>query len=106
MTRKDFSRKPNTFAPVLINDGYSNFRFSKRAGEILSPLNKSKFGFNLNRSKMRKTTINPQYRSDLRKHLAISEMNQTSYAKFGQNNSLCDKSQDSRQVLPHTQQNF
>ena len=45
MSRKDFSRKSNSFAPVLVNDHYSNFRFSKRAGEVLSPLSKTKFGF-------------------------------------------------------------
>ena len=50
MVRKDFARKPNTFAPVLMNDSYSNFRFSKRAGEVLSPLSTKKFG--LNRSSM------------------------------------------------------
>jgi hypothetical protein len=41
MTRKDFSRKPNSFVPVLMNDNYSNFRFSKRATDVLSPLNSS-----------------------------------------------------------------
>ena len=45
MSRKDFSRKNNSFAPILVNDNYSNFRFSKRAGEVLSPLSKTKFGF-------------------------------------------------------------
>ena len=41
---RDFQRKANSYAPILINDGYSNFRFSKRAIEVLSPLSKSKFG--------------------------------------------------------------
>lgn len=44
MTRKDFSRKPNSFAKVLMSDNYSNFRFSKRAVEVLSPLNTKKIG--------------------------------------------------------------
>ena len=66
MNRKDFSRKTNSFAPVLINDGYSNFRFSKRAGEVLSPLSKSKFGFTMQKSHARKMSMmNPQIlRSD------------------------------------------
>ena len=51
MERKDFSRKNNSYAPVLVNDSYANFRFSKRAGEVLSPLNKSKFGFTIQSSK-------------------------------------------------------
>ena len=55
MERKDFSRKNNSFAPVLINDSYANFRFSKRAGEVLSPLSKSKFGFTMrSNQKLRK----------------------------------------------------
>lgn len=45
MSRKDFSRKQNSYAPVLMNDTYSNFRFSKRANDLLSPLSKGKFGF-------------------------------------------------------------
>jgi hypothetical protein len=53
MNRKDFSRKLNSFAPILINDNYSNFRFSKRAGEVLSPLSTKKFEFG-SRSIMRK----------------------------------------------------
>ena len=44
MSRKDFSRKISTIQPSPINDSYANFRFSKRAGEVLSPLSKSKFG--------------------------------------------------------------
>ena len=55
MERKDFSRKNNSFAPVLVNDNYANFRFSKRAGEVLSPLSKSKFGFTMrSNQKLRK----------------------------------------------------
>ena len=57
MNRKDFSRKTNSFVPVLVNDGYSNFRFSKRAGEVLSPLSKSKFGFTLQKSNARKMSL-------------------------------------------------
>lgn len=44
MCRKDFSRKVDAFPPTLVNDSYAKFRFSKRAGEVISPLNKSKFG--------------------------------------------------------------
>ena len=51
MERKDFARKNNSYAPVLVNDSYSNFRFSKRAGEVLSPLSKGKFGFSMQSSK-------------------------------------------------------
>ena len=58
MSRKDFSRKTNAFAPALINDGYANFRFSKRAGEVLSPLNKTKFGLTT-RTSMRKMSLGP-----------------------------------------------
>jgi len=54
MSRKDFSRKiVGNFPPTLVNDSYANFRFSKRAGEVLSPLSKSKFGFTA-RTQMRK----------------------------------------------------
>ena len=45
-SKRDFARKNNSFAPVLINDGYANFRFSNRASDILSPLSKTKYGFN------------------------------------------------------------
>ena len=44
MKRHDFSRKPNSYAPILVNDTYSNFRFSKRATEVLSPLNQKALG--------------------------------------------------------------
>ena len=58
MERKDFSRKNNSFAPVLVNDSYANFRFSKRAGEVLSPLSKSKFGFTMQSTqKLRKMSF-------------------------------------------------
>ena len=50
MERKDFARKNNSYAPVLVNDSYSKFRFSKRAGEVLSPLSKGKFGFTMESS--------------------------------------------------------
>ena len=92
MSRKEFRRKPNTFAPILVNDGYSNFRFSKRAGEILSPLNKTKLGFNA-RVQIRKMTLNPKnYRSELKKSTyngggtaGTKEMNMTSYSRLGEN---------------------
>lgn len=58
MSRKDFSRKTTVCPPSMINDGYANFRFSKRAGEVLSPLNKSKFGLST-RSHMRKMSLGP-----------------------------------------------
>ncbi len=45
MKRKDFSRKANSYAPVLMNDSYASFRFSKRGTEVLSPLAKTKLGF-------------------------------------------------------------
>ena len=67
MSRKDFSRKISTFQPpsIQLNDGYSNFRFSKRAGEVLSPLSKSKFGLTT-RSHLRKMSLgqNP-FRSEM-----------------------------------------
>ena len=106
MNRKDFSRKPNTFAPVLLNDGYSNFRFSKRAGEILSPLSKTKFGLNLKgRSRLR--TIDSKYRSDFQRssYNESVSMNRTSYSKF-EKQSLRGKSTGTKKVLPNTQQNF
>ena len=86
MSRKEFRRKPNAFAPILVNDGYSNFRFSKRAGEILSPLNKTKLGFNA-RVQIRKMTLNPNYRTELKKSAAIKkgtpQMNMTSFTRLG-----------------------
>ena len=45
MAKRDFSRKTNSYAPILMNDSYSNFRFTNRATEVLSPLSKGKFGF-------------------------------------------------------------
>ena len=62
MSRKDFSRKANSFVPVLVNDNYSNFRFTKRAGGLLSPLSKTKFGFNTQYRKMsmNSTQVNGQ----------------------------------------------
>jgi len=42
--RHDYSRKNNGFAPILTDDSYTNFRFSKRATEMLSPLSRSRFG--------------------------------------------------------------
>ncbi len=45
MKRKDFSRKANSYAPVLMNDSYASFRFSKRGTEVLSPLAKTKLNF-------------------------------------------------------------
>ena len=48
MSRKDFSRKSNSFAPVLINDSYSKFRFTKRASDQVSPLSQSRFGLSKN----------------------------------------------------------
>ena len=45
MNRKDFARKANSYAPVLVNSSYSNFRFSERAKDVFSPLSRSKFGF-------------------------------------------------------------
>ena len=45
MAKRDFARKSNSYAPILMNDSYSNFRFTNRASEVLSPLSKSKFGF-------------------------------------------------------------
>ena len=45
MAKRDFSRKTNSYAPILMNDSYSNFRFTNRASEVLSPLSKGKFGF-------------------------------------------------------------
>ena len=44
MAKRDFARKSNSYAPVLMNDSYSNFRFTTRASEVLSPLSKGKFG--------------------------------------------------------------
>ena len=61
MSRKDFSRK-NAFQQTFVADGYANFRFSKRAGEVLSPLNKSKFGLTT-RSHMRK--MSQPFRSEM-----------------------------------------
>ena len=65
MSRKDFSRKISTIQPNMVNDGYANFRFSKRAGEVLSPLNKSKFGLTTSRH-LRKMSLgaNP-FRSEM-----------------------------------------
>ena len=104
MNRKDFSRKSNTFEPVLFNDSYSNFRFSKRAGEILSPLSKSKFGFNLKgRSRLR--TIDNKYRSETEKSNESVSMNRTSYSKLAQE-SLHGTNTGIKKVLPQTQQNF
>lgn len=54
-SRRDFARKTNSFAPVLINDSYSNFRFAKRAGEVFSPLSTKQFGVSY-RSKLRKAS--------------------------------------------------
>ena len=77
MSRKDFSRKTNAFAPVLVNDSYANFRFSKRAGEVLSPLNRSKFGFNKT-ANVRKMTLNPsKYRTEMKNHRGYDAANRT-----------------------------
>ena len=43
--KKEFSRRKMDYIPQLINDSYAQFRFQKRASEVISPLNKSKFGF-------------------------------------------------------------
>ena len=66
MSRKDFSRKICTIQPSPINDTYANFRFSKRAGEVLSPLSKSKFGLTTS-SHLRKMSLgmNP-FRTEMR----------------------------------------
>ena len=56
MSRKDFSRRISTIQPTPINDSYANFRFSKRAGEVLSPLSKSKFGLTTS-SHLRKISL-------------------------------------------------
>ena len=94
MSRKDFSIKTSG-QPMLINDSYSNFRFSKRAGEVLSPLNKSKFGFTT-RTNMRKMSLGQnQYRSDMmgvQSGQSSPKMSVTTYARNGQkgmrNNSI------------------
>ena len=66
MSRKDFSRRISSIQPSPINDSYANFRFSKRAGEVLSPLNKSKFGLTTS-THLRKMSLgqNP-FRSEMR----------------------------------------
>ena len=66
MSRKDFSRKICSIQPSPINDSYANFRFSKRAGEVLSPLSKSKFGLTTS-SHLRKMSLgmNP-FRTEMR----------------------------------------
>ena len=104
LSRKDFSRKPNTFAPVLLNDGYSNFRFSQRAGEILSPLSKTKFGFNMKGVKSRLRTLDSKYRSEFKKSACneAASMNMTSYSKLDQNSSQRGKSSGAKKVLPYT----
>ena len=70
MSRKDFSRKANSYVPVVLNDSYSKFRFQKRANEILSPLSKTKFGFTV-RSNLRKMSV------------GMHDMNRTTYQKLG-----------------------
>lgn len=47
---RDFSRKPNSFANILVSEKYANFRFSKRANEVLSPLSPKRFGFSTRQS--------------------------------------------------------
>lgn len=43
MGRKDFSRKLNSFGPVLVNNSYSGFRFAKRSTDKqLGPLDHSR----------------------------------------------------------------
>ena len=43
MSRKDFSRKSNSYASVLMNDNrYSNFRFAKRS--LNSPASPDRYG--------------------------------------------------------------
>ena len=77
MSRKDFSRKISTIQPNPINDSYANFRFSKRAGEVLSPLSKSKFGLTTS-THLRKMSLgmNP-FRTEMR----LTEDNSGSMSK-------------------------
>ena len=79
MSRKDFSRKSNSHAPVHLNDSYSNFRFQKRANEILSPLSKSKFGFTV-RSNIRKMSV------------GMHDMNRSAYQKLKGGRFMNEKS--------------
>jgi len=44
---------------VLTNDNYSNFRFSKRAGDVLSPLSTKKFGFGTHTLSIHKNSLYP-----------------------------------------------
>jgi len=62
MAKRDFARKANSYVPVLMNDSYSNFRFSNRATEVLSPLSKGKFGFTNNQMSkhLRKMSLTQQ----------------------------------------------
>ena len=102
MSRKDFSRKANSYAPVLINDGYSNFRFSKRAGEVLSPLSKSKFGFStMSKRKMSLLTNTQGLNSEQQSGRngapfgSLSKMNQTmgvGFSKHSRHKSLAEGS--------------
>ena len=74
MSRKDFSRKISTIQPTPINDSYANFRFSKRAGEVLSPLSKSKFGLTTSTHLRKMSLGNNPFRSEMR----LTEGNNTS----------------------------
>lgn len=119
MQRKEFARKPDSFPPILFNDGYSNFRFTKRAGDVLSPLNKSKFGFNdasIVRKQLRKMTLNPNLRTGASSKTGgnqVPKMSETVLTIMGGNKTLRDNSFDvsrlrtmQKNTLAQTQQNF
>ena len=44
MMRRNFGRKTNSYAPILLHDSYQNFRFQSRPTEMLTPLSTNKFG--------------------------------------------------------------
>ena len=84
---------------MLVNDSYANFRFSKRANEVLSPLSKTKYGFTLHKSaairkmSMTNTSKRPENltmkpNDIMMKAAAIGDMTsklfgQTAYARLG-----------------------
>ena len=76
MERRDFSRKTNSFVPVLVNDSYSNFRFNKRDGELFSPLSKTKFGFN---TQYRKMSMNLTQQMNSSKYGSSSKANNSRF---------------------------